>query len=458
VAKRVMIAGTSSGVGKTTLTIGIMAALKKRNLVVQGFKCGPDYIDPSYHTAVTKRVSRNIDSWMLSREVIRDIVERSGRDADISIIEGVMGYFDGKSPLENTGSAAEIAVITESPVLLVVDCSSMARSAAAIVKGFQTLHEPSQIVGVIANRVGSEGHFNIVKTAIEQECKIPVIGYMKKNNDLHLPSRHLGLIPAIERGELDSYFDSLAQEVEKTIDLNRLLSISETNNLQEVENSIFHEDPKVNVIIAVAKDTAFNFYYEENIQLLKSRGAEIQYFSPLANEPVPEDADGLYIGGGFPEEFAEQLANNEVSKQSIKELIENGLPTVAECGGFMYLTKSIQSTEGISYPMVGIIDGNVMMQPKLTALGYREIVGVNNNFLMGEGETAKGHEFHYSTFIPNTEQVPAYALKSRFGQKQDGCVVHSLIAGYVHFHFASNPKLIDNWLNACLKYQQQKRK
>lgn len=381
-AKRVMIAGTSSGVGKTTLTIGIMAALKKRNLVVQGFKCGPDYIDPSYHTAVTKRVSRNIDSWMLSREVIRDIVERSGRDADISIIEGVMGYFDGKSPLENTGSAAEIAVITESPVLLVVDCSSMARSAAAIVKGFQTLHEPSRIVGVIANRVGSEGHFNIVKTAIEQECKIPVIGYMKKNNDLHLPSRHLGLIPAIERGELDSYFDSLAQEVEKTIDLNRLLSISETNNLQEVENSIFHEDPKVNVIIAVAKDAAFNFYYEENIQLLKSRGAEIQYFSPLANEPVPEDADGLYIGGGFPEEFAEQLANNEVSKQSIKELIENGLPTVAECGGFMYLTKSIQSTEGISYPMVGIIDGNVIMQPKLAALGYREIVGVNNNFLM----------------------------------------------------------------------------
>lgn len=274
-AKRLMIAGTSSGVGKTTLTIGIMAALKKRNLVVQGFKCGPDYIDPTYHTAVTKRVSRNIDSWMFSHDVIRDIVERNSRDADITIIEGVMGYFDGKNPLENTGSAADIADITESPVLLVVDCASMARSAAAIVKGFQTIHVPSRIVGVIANRVGSESHFNIVKAAIEQECHIPVIGYMKKNNELHLPSRHLGLIPAIERGDLDSYFEMLATEVEKTIDLNKLLTISETNSLEKVNHSIFEENLKGNVKIAVAKDAAFNFYYEENLQLLRARGAEL---------------------------------------------------------------------------------------------------------------------------------------------------------------------------------------
>ena len=456
-AKRLMIAGTSSGVGKTTLTIGIMAALKKRNLVVQGFKCGPDYIDPTYHTAVTKRVSRNIDSWMFSHDVIRDIVERNSRDADITIIEGVMGYFDGKNPLENTGSAADIADITESPVLLVVDCASMARSAAAIVKGFQTIHVPSRIVGVIANRVGSESHFNIVKAAIEQECHIPVIGYMKKNNELHLPSRHLGLIPAIERGDLDSYFEMLATEVEKTIDLNKLLTISETNSLEKVNHSIFEENLKGNVKIAVAKDAAFNFYYEENLQLLRARGAELLFFSPLANDPVLEDVDGLYIGGGFPEEFAEKLASNEVSKQSIKAMIEKGVPTVAECGGFMYLTKSIETTEGMSYPMVGVIDGKVAMQSTLAALGYREIFGMNDNFLMKEGEVAKGHEFHYSIFQPNSLYPPAYELKSRFGAKRVGCILHSLIAGYVHFHFASNSKLVDNWINACLQFQEQKR-
>lgn len=454
-AKRLVIAGTSSGVGKTTLTIGIMAALQKR-FTVQGFKCGPDYIDPTYHTAVTKRISRNIDSWMFNKNVLIDIVERNSRDADISIIEGVMGFFDGKSPLDNTGSAAEIADITESPVLLIVNCASMARSAAAVVKGFQALHEPSRIVAVIANQVGSEGHFQIVKQAIEKECNIAVIGYMRKNPELQLPSRHLGLVPAIERGDLDSYFEILVAEIEQCIDLDRLVELSETNPLPKVTPSIFEQTSEPKVKIAVAKDEAFNFYYEENLEILKAKGAEIVYFSPLANEPIPEDACGLYIGGGFPEEFAEILSHNNQTKNSIKAMIEKGIPTVAECGGFMYLTNAIETTDRKSYSMIGAIDGEVKMQSKLMALGYREIFGTSENFLIGEGEEAKGHEFHYSSYIPNEDSPTAYKVKSRFGVKNSGYLKERLVAGFVHFHFASNPKLAENWIDACLNFQKLK--
>src|SRR3954465_15190867 len=208
--RRLVIAGTGSGVGKTTFTIGIMAALQQKGYTVQGFKCGPDYIDPSYHTAVTGRISRNLDSWMFEHRTVREMVARASEDANISIIEGVMGFLDGKSPLENTGSTAEISMITESPVLLIVNCASMARSAAAIVKGFQMLASGPNIVGVIANQVGSVGHFEIVKAAIEQECDVPVVGFLKKEQDIDIPSRHLGLIPAIERGELNPFFEKLA--------------------------------------------------------------------------------------------------------------------------------------------------------------------------------------------------------------------------------------------------------
>src|SRR3954454_1982136 len=225
--RRIVIAGTGSGVGKTTLTIGLMSALNKRGLTVQGFKCGPDYIDPSYHSAVTKRTSRNLDSWMLSQDDILDVFTHGSQDADISIIEGVMGFFDGKSPENNEGSTAEISMITKSPVLLVVDCGSMARSAAAIVKGFQCFAEGPNIVAVIANKVGSEGHFHLVKQAIEQECHIPVIGYLKREMDIEIPERHLGLIPSLERGDLDSFFDQLGELVLETIDIEQLLTLAQ---------------------------------------------------------------------------------------------------------------------------------------------------------------------------------------------------------------------------------------
>lgn len=445
--KRFVIAGTNSGVGKTTLTIGLMAALQKRGLTVQGFKCGPDYIDPSFHQAVTGRTSHNIDSYMFEEDVVKDIVMRASASSDVSIIEGVMGFYDGKNPLSDVGSTADIAVMTESPVVLVVNCAAMARSAAAIVKGFQLLSNRPKIVAVIANQVGSASHFQIVKTAIEAECRIPVIGYMKKQADLHMPSRHLGLIPALERGEMKGYFDQLATLVEETINVEQLLNLTEAAPLQ-VEHSIFTTSTEETCTIAVAKDAAFNFYYEENLALLKANGAKIVYFSPLADEEVPEEADGLYIGGGFPEEFAAKLANNQCVKQSVQSFIASKRPTFAECGGFMYLTEAIETLEGERFEMVGAIPGYTKMQGKRVALGYREIYGKKDNFLIKESMVAKGHEFHYSTYEGGSENY-AYDTKGRFKAKGEGYMDDHLVAGYTHFHFASNPAVAARFVSAC---------
>ncbi|KHF40759.1 cobyrinate a,c-diamide synthase [Halalkalibacter okhensis] len=457
--RRVVIAGTGSGVGKTTVTIGLMSALKMRGLTVQGFKCGPDYIDPSYHTAVTNRASRNLDSWMLTKETVLDIFTHGSKGADLSILEGVMGFYDGKNPETNEGSTAEISMITKSPVILVVNCSSMARSAAAIVKGFQLFDDGPNIVGVIANQVGSEGHFHLVKKAIEQECHIPVIGYLKRELDIEIPERHLGLIPSIERGELDSFFAKLGELITQTVDLDQLLELSKAEPISgHAQSSLFKSSKRKIVKIAVAKDAAFNFYYRENLEMMEAKGIEIVYFSPLADEGLPDEVDGLYIGGGFPEEFASELAQNIKPKQTIKAAIENGLPTLAECGGFMYLTKSLETTEKTKHEMVGIIPGKVQMHSRLAALGYREINGLNDNYLL-EDNRAKGHEFHYSSFSSADSQWQyAYETKGMRGTNKEGYLAENLVAGYTHFHFASCPTMIDHWIEKCLEYKARKEK
>lgn len=454
--RRLVIAGTGSGVGKTTLTIGLMAALQRRGYIVQGFKCGPDYIDLTYHTSVTGRVSRNVDSWMFGHETVREIYTHGSFGADISIIEGVMGFYDGKNPRTNEGSTAEISQILQAPVLLVVNCQSMARSAAAIVKGFQCFAEGIRIIGVIANKVGSAGHYKIVKEAIEQECGIPVLGYMMRESGIEVPERHLGLVPSIERGELAPLFQHLAELVESTVDLDQLVKLSECEVLESVPALFEKRTAERKATIAIAKDAAFHFYYPENLEMLEAYGAKLVYFSPLAGESVPKEADGLYIGGGFPEEFAARLAEMEQVKASIRERISDGLPTLAECGGFMYLTESIENTQGQAYPMVGLIPGKVKMQTKLAALGYREITGNELNFLLGPDDRAKGHEFHYSTFEADSSASihPAYETKGMRGTKQEGFVQHQLVAGYTHLHFASNPELAARWIGQCEAYRK----
>ncbi|MDN4525961.1 cobyrinate a,c-diamide synthase [Fictibacillus fluitans] len=453
--RRIVIAGTGSGVGKTTLTIGLMSALQQRGYKVQGFKCGPDYIDPTYHTAVTGRVSRNLDGWMLTENVVKEVFKRGSQGADVSIIEGVMGFYDGKDPRSNRGSTAEIGMITESPVLLVVNCASMARSAAAIVKGFQMLSEGPNIVGVIVNQVGSKGHFELVKTGIEQECDVPVIGYLERNEELYIPERHLGLIPSIERGDLDPFFQKLGELVEATIDLDQLLKVSEAPPIEvDPSNSIFQKRDTEPVKIAVAKDAAFNFYYQENLDLLEAYGAELHFFSPLKGETLPDDAQGLYLGGGFPEEFAQELAEQTAVRTSVQEAIKRGVPTLAECGGFMYLAEELQTSGGEVHKMAGIIPGRAVMHNKLVELGYREIKGKPGNYLLKEKDAARGHEFHYSTFQAEGVIPVAFETKGMRGVKDEGYMKGNLIAGYTHFHFASCPEMVENWIKQCQENKQ----
>lgn len=452
---RVVIAGVSSGVGKTMITIGLMSAFKQMGLSVQGFKCGPDYIDPTYHTAVTKRPSRNLDSWMLSSEIVREVFVNGSKDSDISVIEGVMGFYDGKSATSNEGSTAEISRLLDCPTVLVVDCSKMARSAAAIVRGYQLLDPHVRIVGVIANRVGSKGHYQLIKQAIEQECCIPVLGYLLENKKLNLPERHLGLVPSIERGELDGFFKELGQVMKETIHIEKILELSKQQKEIQVNSTLLlKQRPSLDLTIAVAKDEAFNFYYQENLELIEAFGAKIAYFSPLRGETIPDDADGLYIGGGFPEMFAEQLANQEEVKKSIKAKLDAGLPTLAECGGFMYLARSI-TVDDHRFEMVGVITGDIKMEDSLAAIGYREVSGHGDNYLFSENVTAKGHEFHYSTYCSSDDEVPAYHVKGLFGEGSEGVTYKNVIAGYTHLHFCSSPQLLENFLLKCKELKKQ---
>ncbi|WP_281885189.1 cobyrinate a,c-diamide synthase [Paenibacillus sp. YYML68] len=460
--RSLVIAGTGSGAGKTTVTIGLMAALRRRGLTVQGFKCGPDYIDPTYHKAVTGRPSRNLDSWMLGEEAVRELYSRATQDADIAVIEGVMGFYDGKDPKSNIGSTAEISQLLGAPVLLVVNCQSMARSAAAIVKGFQLLDPSVRIAAVFANKVGSVNHYRIVKEAIEQECGIPVIGYMVRDEALAMPERQLGLVPSIERGDLGTFFEELASRLEQTTHIEALLELSAACDAVVPSGGGLFREPerRYPVTIAVARDASFSFYYEENLELLQLHGANLVSFSPLAGESVPSEADGIYIGGGFPEEFAERLSEQLQTAESIRIAVRSGMPTLAECGGFMYLTESIRDTAGRSYPMVGLIAGHVTMQRKLAALGLREVSGLPGNYLLPEGEQLRGHEFHYSTYElgEGVEPLPhAYETKGMRGVKQEGVLLGKLIAGYTHLHFASNRRAVVRWLEQCEAYRSARR-
>src|SRR5699024_10248602 len=288
---------------------------------------------PTYQTVITGRQSRNLDSWMCEDKFVKEIFSRGCEGADIAISEGVMGMFDGKDPLSNKGSSAEIAIITDTPVLLVIDGSGMARSAAAVVKGFQTLSDDVKVAGVVANRVGSEGHFELIKQAVEQECGIPVVGYLKNDPQITLPERYAGLVPLLKHKENDPTFDTLATTGQSCFDLESLYGAMGKEAATERIDTLFglaKEKRKSRIKIAVARDEAFHFYYEENLELLKHCGAELVYFSPLYGDKLPEDVQGLYIGGGFPEQFAEELSKQKEAMQSIYNGISSGMPTLAE--------------------------------------------------------------------------------------------------------------------------------
>ena len=448
--KKVLIAGTGSGVGKTTISLGIMQALTKRNLKVQPYKVGPDYIDPSYHTFITNRYSRNLDSYMLDDEKIKYIVKNSSKDADISVIEGVMGLYDGYGIDLDDCTSSYTSKLLKTPVILVINAKAMATSAAAMVLGYKMLDENVNIAGVITNNVRSESHYLLLKEAIEKYTGVEVLGYFPPNKEFSLESRHLGLIPSVEMDSLKTKFDNLADEIEKYIDIDRIIEIAESEefdtsfNLQEFIDEHNCKDKT----IAIAYDKAFNFYYRENIELFEKLGMKIEYFSPINDKEVPV-CDYIYIGGGFPEIFAKELHNNKNIRESIVKAHKNKIPIYAECGGLMYLGEKLEAQDKNIYDMVGIFKGCSKMTSSLKRFGYCLGEAKEDTILAKKGEIIKGHEFHHSIF-ESDEECAYYMRKIKDDKIIDewdgGYSKGNTLATYLHTHFYNNLDCIANFI------------
>ncbi|MEM7348916.1 MAG: cobyrinate a,c-diamide synthase, partial [Chloroflexota bacterium] len=413
---KLLIAGTNSGVGKTTITMGLIAALRRHGQSIQPFKAGPDYIDPTYHTLAAGRSCRNIDTWMVPPSRALSLFDQAVQTADLAVIEGVMGVFDGFSYETEEGSSAQIAKLTGAPVLLVLDVGKMARSAGAIAYGYTNFDPDLTIAGFILNRCGSQSHYEGVKLAVEQATQRPVVGWLPKDADLHIPERHLGLVPTDERGELTSFINHAADVIEQYFDLEQILALANNETDQRegkpplnppqkgrsaspsLKQSVSKDYSQSPINLAIARDAAFSFYYEDNLDLLREAGAKITFFSPLTDTDLPPNTHGIYLGGGFPEMFPAQLATNASIKTALQQARKANIPIYAECGGFMYLTEAIIDLDGETHPMVGLVPGITRMQPRLVSLGYRIVESFTGNFLLPQGITTRGHEFHWSTW------------------------------------------------------------
>lgn len=454
-SKKLLIAGTNSGVGKTTISLGIMQALKNRKMAVQPYKVGPDYIDTAYHTHITGRASRNLDAYMLEEEKLKYLFNKAKRDADVAVIEGVMGLYDGKGTDINNCSSSAMAKLLNLPVILVINAKAMAASSAAMVLGYQQIDPELNICGVIANNVRTEGHYKLVKESIEKYCNVEVLGYFPPNEDFSLPSRHLGLVPSDEMEALEDKFKSLGEEIEKYINIDRLLELCET---EDVKGTYVPAVPNVKgKKMAVAYDKAFNFYYADNLDLLKDVGLEIEYFSPLSDTKLPE-CNYIYIGGGFPEVFGKELASNKAMRQAIKQAHEAGIPIYAECGGLMYLGEGLVDHEENTYEMVGIFKGKSRMTKSLKRFGYCYGTAKEETILSRAGETLRGHEFHHSEF--ESQESGVYVMQKNVNAKEEdkwlgGYSKGNTLATYLHIHFYSNLEALAHFLSkGCEKYDR----
>ncbi|MDS1029026.1 cobyrinate a,c-diamide synthase [Bacillota bacterium LX-D] len=457
---RVVLAGTHSGVGKTTITTGIMGYLTKIGYKVQPYKVGPDYIDPSYHTYATGNVSRNLDIWMMGEETLQNNFAKTGSQADIAIVEGVMGLFDGHQDPNFRSSTAEVAKLLKAPVILIINVHSMAQSAAAIVLGYQLMDPEIKIAGVILNRIGSHRHLTMVKKSIEERTKVPVLGYIGRYQELSLPERHLGLVPMAERGNLKDNFIQIADKVVEHLDLEKILAIANSApDLAISEQNIQNAKSTEQLKIAIAKDEAFTFYYQDSLDYLTSLGIQLISFSPLTDAALPEGISGIIIGGGFPEMFLEQLAQNNALKQDIRQKAEQGMPLYAECGGLMYLSQAIKDFEGREFPMVGIVPAKTQMQRRLAGMGYREYEAITNSILGLKEQKLRGHEFHYSSLVDVANDFPwAYSYQTVEGKiKYEGYAHENVLASYLHCHLVGNPIAAQNFLNNCRMYAKKSR-
>lgn len=453
--KAFIVAGTHSGCGKTSISLGLMASLARKGVAVQPFKCGPDFIDPGHHALACARngepvPSHNLDGWMLSESTNIDIFNRYGAECDVAIIEGVMGLFDGISGTADHGSTAQMSKNLGLPVILVVDARSMARSAAALVSGYAGFDPDVNIAGVIFNRVGSDSHCELLHEAMSLVPDVPVLGCLKRDEAIATPSRHLGLVTPDQEGPDMSRYQRLADWVETGLDLDSLLGA-----LPDIEVvPPFEPVPQLpSVTIGLARDNAFCFYYEENLRLLREAGARLIEFSPLEDTRLPEQLDGLYLGGGYPELYVFELGQNNKLRREIKEFCESGRPVYAECGGFMYLMNDIITGRG-RYAMSGVFPIRAEMFEKFRALGYREVTTQADTVLGPADTCARGHEFHYSSIQDDPGMQSLLSIYSMTGRKgpidtPEGFQVGNTLGSYVHMHFGSNPDMARNFVEEC---------
>ena len=453
---RIVIAGVTSGVGKTTVAVGIMHGLRKRGLRVQPFKVGPDFIDPSYHTIVTNRKSRNLDVWMMGRQGVLDCFASASEDADIAVVEGVMGLFDGMSGKSDFASTAHMAKILDAPIVLVVDASKGARSIAAIILGFLHFDRKLRIAAVILNNVAGQRHASYITEALAGIVKIPVVGILPRNSDIKMEERHLGLVPALElKGVKIQMIARTASYIAECIDLNRVLSLCSITSLPDARDHDFPK-PQARARIAVALDESFNFYYTDNLIALKRRGAQLVFFSPIKDQKLPDGVHGIMLGGGFPEVLADRLEKNRSMVKSIRRAVDEGMPVYGECGGLMYLTRSISGYKGEkkSRKMAGIIEADTLMTGRLT-LNYTD--AECNDSIFGNTHL-RGHEFHYSS-IENIAKDSRFAYSMRKGKgvtgNQDGFIINgNTLAAYMHLHFA-NRKLPERMVLSCVRFSRR---
>lgn len=455
---RLVIAGTSSGVGKTTVTVGLVRALRARGLRVAVFKCGPDYLDPTYHARAADALCHNLDGWMMGREAVLATFARATRGADLALIEGVMGLYDGASPVGEEGSTAEIAKWLAAPVVLVCDASGMARSIAALARGFAAFDPAVTIAGVVCNRVGSRGHLDLLRKATGGEPS--VVGGLPVEAALAFPERHLGLHTADRTHVPDGQLAAWGELVAEWLDVDAIVTAA--RRAPELPASpagvVAAGAAPPTCRIGLAFDEAFHFYYDDNLRRLEELGAELVRFSPVHDAALPA-VDGLYLGGGYPEVHAEPLAANTAMRAGVAAFARAGGPVYAECGGLMYLASAIRTLDGRRHDMVGVLPGEVEMRERLVALGYVEVETQGSTLLGGPGLRFRGHQFRYSELRITGDVDHTYTVRRRRGGEvtREGYRIGSVLASYVHAHWASNPLAARGLVAACIEQRRRSR-
>ena len=448
---RLVIAAPKSGSGKTTVTVGLLANFCDIGLKVQSFKVGPDYIDPGYHKAATGRAAHNLDSYLMPDETMEALFMRQSRDMDLAVVEGVMGLYDGGAA--GVSSTAQIAKLLGAPVVAVIDAKAMGATAAAVALGLKDFDRDLRFAGVILNRLASDNHEKLIREAFDK-LAIPVFGAIRRDEELKLSERHLGLVPTAEKDFAE--LAKIKKVVGQGVNLDMLLSVAKSAEPLRRKLPTLPDNP-TRVQIAVARDAAFNFYYPESLEVLKSCGAKLIFFSPLEDSELPP-ADGLILGGGFPEMFAEKLSANESMRRSIQRAVKDDMPVYAECGGYMYLSESLTDFAGRLFPMAGAIPGHALMKDKLKAVGYVAAQTLTDTILAPKGAVFKGHEFHFSDMEDMAEERAAFRMtKTRNNaEKIAGYACGNVLASYLHLHFAGCPAAAAYFVERCINYGERR--